>query len=132
MAAVVLKAGTCCIIIPEIFQGFAFPSKKAGGQQHSTHSPMEMIDQPGGSFSLATLSGTHVLVTQQKEMEPRGLTWVQTQHHSPGGGRLAPFFQEQSSQEMRASDFQVFNSLFGFLFHSFPSLVLGKLYGLAV
>lgn len=71
MAAVVLKAGTCCIIIPEIFQGFAFPSKKAGGQQHSTHSPMEMIDQPGGSFSLATLSGTHVLVTQQKEMEPR-------------------------------------------------------------
>lgn len=84
MAAVVLKAGSCCIIIPEIFQGFAFPSKKAGGQQHSTHSPMEMIGQPGGSFSLATLSGTHVLVTQQKEMEPRGLTSVQTQHHSPG------------------------------------------------
>ena len=93
---------------------------------------MEMIDQSGGSFSLAILSGTHVLVTQQKEMQPQGLTSVQTQHHTPGGGRLASFFQEQSSQGMMASDFQVFNSLFGFLFHSFPSLVLGKLYGLAV
>lgn len=30
---------------------------------------MGMIDQPGGSFSLATLSGTDVLVTQQKGVE---------------------------------------------------------------
>lgn len=65
MALAVLKAGTCCIIIPENFQGLCLPFQESRGTT-TFYTFLEMIDQ----------TGTHVLVTQQKGGEPRGLTQV--------------------------------------------------------
>lgn len=93
MAVAVLKAGACCIIIPEIFQGFCLSFQESKGTT-TFHTFFHGNDRPAwrvlSPCHLVWYRCTSKLVHNGKEWNPVVSHWYRHKHHSLGDRRLAP------------------------------------------